>query len=143
MYKDANVASGILQYDGTIGDSVKNLAALPLLFQPGDHWEYSLGVDVLGRLVEGVSGRAVAGFFFTRIFEPLGMKDSFFYVPDNKADRLTTAYTYYDGKGLQRFPDTPIVEDNGAFVYSADYPVKGPKKLFAGGAGLVTSTGDY
>jgi hypothetical protein len=54
MYENANVASGLALYDGTIGDSVKRLAALPLLFNPGDRFEYSLGVDVLGRLVEVV-----------------------------------------------------------------------------------------
>ena len=141
MYEKADVASGLLQYDGTIGDSVKHLAALPLLFNPGDRFEYSLGVDVLGRLVEVVSGKPLDEFFRTRIFEPLGMKDSYFFPPDNKLDRLATAYTYYPDKGLNRFPDTPIRE--GSFVYSADYPSRGPKKLFSGGAGLVSTAMDY
>jgi CubicO group peptidase (beta-lactamase class C family) len=141
LYEKANVASGLLQYDGTIGDSVKNLAALPLLFNPGDRFEYSLGVDVLGRLVEVVSGKPLDEFFRARIFEPLGMKDTYFYPPDNKAARLATAYTYYADKGLNRFPDTPIRE--GSFVYSADYPTRGPKKLFSGGAGLVSTAMDY
>jgi CubicO group peptidase (beta-lactamase class C family) len=141
MYEKANVASGLLPYDGTIGDSVKNLAALPLLFNPGDRFEYSLGVDVLGRLVEVVSGKPLDEFFRTRIFEPLGMKDTYFYPPDNKVARLATAYTYYVDKGLNRFPDTPIRE--GSFVYSADYPTHGPKKLFSGGAGLVSTAMDY
>jgi CubicO group peptidase (beta-lactamase class C family) len=141
MYKDANVAHGLLPYDGTIADSTKNLAALPLLFNPGDKWEYSLGVDVLGRLVEVVSGKPLDEFFRARIFEPLGMKDTYFYPPDNKVNRLATAYTYYDGKGLNRFPDTPISE--GTFSYSADYPIHGPKKLFSGGAGLVSTAADY
>ena len=87
MYKEANVASGILPYNGTIGDSVKRLAALPLLFNPGDRWEYSLGVDVLGRLVEVVSGIPLDEFFRTRIFEPLGMKDTYFY--PHQTTRLT------------------------------------------------------
>ncbi len=141
MYKDANVASGLLPYDGTIADSTKRLAGLPLLFNPGEKFEYSLGVDVLGRLVEVISGKPLDEFFRTRIFEPLGMKDTYFYPPDNKLDRLATAYTYYDDKGLNRFPDTPITE--GPFTYSADYPVRGPKKLFSGGAGLVSTAADY
>jgi CubicO group peptidase (beta-lactamase class C family) len=141
MYEKAGVASGLLQYDGTIGDSTKKLAALPLLFNPGEKWEYSLSVDVLGRLIEVVSGKPLDEFFRTRIFEPLGMKDSYFFVPDVKQSRLATAYTYYADKGLNRFPDTPIRE--GSFVYSADYPVKGPKKLFSGGAGLVSTAMDY
>jgi CubicO group peptidase (beta-lactamase class C family) len=141
MYNDANVASGLMAYDGTIGDSMKRLAALPLLFNPGDRWEYSLGVDVLGRLVEVVSGKPLDEFFRVRIFEPLGMKDTYFFPPDNKLDRLATAYSYDNSKGLSRFPDTPVTE--GLFVYSADYPYRGPKKLFSGGAGLVSTAEDY
>src|SRR5262249_45890764 len=108
---------------------------------PGERWEYSLGVDVLGRLVEVVSGKPLDEFFRTRIFEPLGMKDTYFFPPENKLDRLATAYTYYDGKGLNRFPDTPITE--GPFTYSADYPYRGAKKLFSGGAGLTSTAADY
>jgi len=141
MYEKAGVASGLLEYDGTIADMVTHLAGQPLLFNPGDRFEYSLGVDVLGRLVEVVSGKPLDDFFPTRIFEPLGMKDTYFYPPDNKLDRLATAYTYYPDKGLNRFPDTPIRE--GSFVYSADYPTRGPKKLFSGGAGLVSTAMDY
>jgi len=141
LYEKAKVAHGLLPYDGTIGDNVKRLAPLPLLFNPGERFEYSLGVDVLGRLVEVVSGKPLDEFFRTRIFEPLGMKDTSFFPPENKLDRLTTAYTYYDGKGLNRFPETPITE--GTFTYSADYPYKGAKKLFSGGAGLMSTAEDY
>jgi CubicO group peptidase (beta-lactamase class C family) len=140
MYTNANVAHGLLPYDGTIADNVKRLAALPLLFNPGERWEYSLGVDVLGRLVEVVSGKPLDEFFRTRIFEPLGMKDSYFYPPDDKLARLAAAYTYYEDKGLNRFPDTPITE--GSMTYSADYPLK-QKKLFSGGGGLVSTASDY
>jgi CubicO group peptidase (beta-lactamase class C family) len=140
-YTDAKVAHGLLQYDGTIADNVKNLAAEPLLFNPGDRFEYSLGIDVLGRLIEVVSGKPLDEFFRTRIFEPLGMQDTYFFPPDSKVPRIATAYTYYDGKGLNRFPDAPIVE--GSMIYSADYPYRGPKKLFAGGAGLNSTAMDY
>src|SRR5579859_2408191 len=141
MYNDANVASGLLAYDGTIADSVKRLAAQPLLFNPGERWEYSLGVHVLGRLVEVVSGKPLDEFFRTRIFEPLGMKDTYFYPPDEKVKRLATAYSFDDAKGLSRFPDTTVAE--GLLTYSADYPYHGPKKLFAGGAGPVSTPADY
>lgn len=141
LYKEANVAHGILPYDGTIADSVERLAKLPLLFNPGERWEYGLGVDVLGRLVEVLSGKPLDEFLRTRIFEPLGMKDTYFYPPENKLDRLAAAYTYYPDKGLARFPDTPITE--GTFTYSADYPYRGPKKLFSGGAGLNSTVADY
>ena len=72
--------------------------------QPGERWEYSLGVDVLGRLVEVISGITLDEFFRVRIFEPLGMKDTYFYPPENKLDRLAVAYTYYEGKGSIAFP---------------------------------------
>jgi len=141
MYKDAGVAHGLLQYDGAIGDSVKKLAALPLLFNPGDRFEYSLGIDVLGRLVEVVSGKPLDQFFRERIFEPLSMNDTYFYVPPEKVKRLATAYMWDDEKGLLRFPDKS--KEEGHFIYSADYPYKGPRKLFAGGAGLCSTAGDY
>jgi CubicO group peptidase (beta-lactamase class C family) len=140
-YKAAKVADGLVQYDGTIQDSVKHLAVLPLLFHPGERFEYSLGVDVLGYLVEVLSHQTFNEFLRTRIFEPLGMRDTYFYVPDDKLNRLATAYTWYPGKGLNRFPDTPIVE--GPFSYSADYPYRGPKKLYSGGAGLCSTAMDY
>lgn len=141
MYQTANVGHGMLSYDGTLEDSVKRLAAQPLLFNPGEKWEYGLSTDVLGRLVEVVSGQPLDEFFRTRIFEPLGMKDTYFFPPANKLDRLATAYTYYEGKGLNRFPDIPITE--GPFSYSADYPYRGARKMFSGGAGLVSTAPDY
>jgi CubicO group peptidase (beta-lactamase class C family) len=141
MYKDANVASGILPYDDTIDDCVQRLAKVPLLFNPGERWEYSLSIDVLARLIEVVSGMPLDEFFRTRIFEPLDMKDTFFFPPDNKVGRLAIAYTYYPDKGLNPFPDTPITEDS--LTYSADYHVRRPNKLFSGGAGLNSSAPDY
>jgi CubicO group peptidase (beta-lactamase class C family) len=140
-YKQAHVGSGLLTYDGTLAESIDRLAKQPLLFSPGERWEYGLSVDVLGRLVEVVSGMPFDEFLRTHIFEPLGMKDTYFFPPDNKLDRLAAAYTYYPDKGLNRFPDTPITE--GSFSYSADYPYKGSKKLFSGGAGLTSTTADY
>jgi CubicO group peptidase (beta-lactamase class C family) len=140
-YTEAKVAHGLLQFDGTIGDSVRALAAQPLLFQPGERFEYSLSIDVLGRLIEVVSGKTLDQFLRERVFEPLRMNDTHFFLPEDKVARLATAYTWYEGKGLHRFPDQPIEE--GSFVYSADYPYRGPKKLYAGGAGLCSTAGDY
>ncbi|HSB16266.1 MAG TPA: serine hydrolase domain-containing protein [Bryobacteraceae bacterium] len=140
-YRDAGVAHGLLQYDGTIAESVKRLAAQPLLFHPGDKYEYSLSIDVLGRLVEVVSGKSLDEFFRTRIFEPLGMKDTHFYLPSEKVSRLASVYMRDEGKAISRFPAKPIVE--GPFEYSADYPYRGPKTLFSGGAGLNSTAADY
>ena len=141
FYKEANIASGLLPFDGTIGENVKRLARLPLLFNPGERWNYGLNVDVLGYLIEVVSGKPLDQFLKQRVFDPLGMPDTFFYVPQDKLDRLAAAYTWYEGKGLSPFPETPITE--GTFAYSADYPIHGPKKLFSGGAGLCSTASDY
>jgi CubicO group peptidase (beta-lactamase class C family) len=141
LYNAAKVAHGLLPYDGTIQENVERLAGVPLLFNPGERWEYGLGVDVLGRLVEVVSGRPLDEFLRMRIFEPLGMKDTCFYPPESALERLAVAYTFYKDKGLNRFPETPITE--GPFVYSADYPYRGPRKLFSGGAGLTSTAMDY
>jgi CubicO group peptidase (beta-lactamase class C family) len=141
-YRDAGVSGGLIQNEGTIGDAVKKLASQPLLFQPGDAWEYSLADDVLGYLVEVVSGMPLDKFFQERIFKPLGMKDTYFFLPDDKVPRLATAYTYYPGKGLQPILDKQVVID-GDFTYSADYPYRGPRTYFSGGAGLSSTAEDY
>jgi len=140
-YIENDIGHGLAKHEGTIGQAVKKLAGLPLLFHPGDEWEYSLSDDVLGYLVEVVSGMTLDKFFKDRIFEPLGMKDTCFFLPEEKTSRLATAYTYYNEKGLQRFPDTPIKE--GDLLYSADYPYSGPKTYFSGGGGLCSTAEDY
>ena len=124
MYEKANVASGLLQYDGTIGDSVKHLADCPCCSIRAIVGNTAWASTCWAGWWKSRLAKPLDEFFRTRIFEPLGMKDSYFYPPDNKLDRLATAYTYYADKGLNRFPDTPIRED-GSFVYSADYPSKG------------------
>src|SRR5437667_2581919 len=141
-YSNAGIGSGLLQQEGTIGDAVKKLAAVPLLFQPGDAWEYSLADDVLGYLVEVVSGMPLAEFFRQRIFQPLGMKDTAFFLPDEKVPRLATAYTYYPEKGLQPILEKQAVKE-GQFSYSADYPYRGPRTYFSGGGGLCSTAEDY
>ncbi|HZO98739.1 MAG TPA: serine hydrolase domain-containing protein [Terriglobia bacterium] len=141
-YRDAGVGSGLLQQEGTIGDAVKKLAKLPLLFQPGDTWEYSLADDVLGYLVEVVSGMPLDKFLEERIFKPLGMKDTEFFLSEAKVPRLASAYTYYPDKGLQPIRDGQVVKE-GDFSYSADYPYNGPKTYFSGGGGLCSTAEDY
>jgi len=142
VYRDAGIGTGLLQQEGTIGDGVKKLAAQPLLFQPGDAWEYSLADDVLGYLVERVSGMPLDKFFGERIFKPLGMKDTCFFLPADKVPRLATAYTYYPEKGLQPILDKQVVKE-GESTYSADYPYRGPHTYFSGGGGLCSTAEDY
>jgi CubicO group peptidase (beta-lactamase class C family) len=141
-YRDAGISHGLFPQEGTIGDAVKKLAAIPLLFQPGDAWEYSLADDVLGYLVEVVSGMKLDQFLVERIFKPLGMKDTCFFIPDDKLARLATAYSYIPEKGLQPILEKQTIEE-GAFVYSSDYPYRGPRTYFSGGGGLCSTAEDY
>jgi CubicO group peptidase (beta-lactamase class C family) len=69
-------------------DFIADLAPLPLAFQPGQRWEYSVATDVLSRLIEGVSGQTFGTFIPSRIFEPLGMAETDFHVPESKTSRL-------------------------------------------------------
>ncbi len=135
-YREASIGHGLFPQEGSIGDAVRKLASLPLLFQPGEAWEYSLSDDVLGYLVEVISGMTLDQFFRERIFKPMGMKDTCFFVPEEKLTRLATAYTYYPAKGLQPFAEKQVVEE-GAFVYSSDYPYHGPRTYFSGGGGCA------
>jgi CubicO group peptidase (beta-lactamase class C family) len=140
-YREAGIG-GLLQQEGSTGDSIKKLASLPLLFQPGDAWEYSLSDDVLGYLIEKISGMPLDRFFGERIFKPLGMKDSYFFLPDDKTPRLAAAYTYYPDKGLQPLSEGKVIQE-GNFGYSSDYPYRGPRTYFSGGGGLCSTAEDY
>jgi CubicO group peptidase (beta-lactamase class C family) len=141
-YREAGIGTGLLQQEGSTGDSVKKLASLPLLFQPGDAWEYSLADDVLGYLVEKISGMPLDRFYEERIFKPLGMSNSYFFLPDGKVSRLGAAYGYTPEKGLQLIPENMVVKD-GDFSYSSDYPYRGPRTYFSGGGGLCSTAEDY
>jgi len=141
-YCDANVGSGLKQQEGTIGEGVKRLATIPLLFQPGDDWEYSLADDVLGRLVEVVSGMPFDKFLQERLFRPLGMKDTSLFLPDEKVPRLATAYAYDEQKGLHPILENQVMEEGG-FQFTADYPYRGPHTYFSGGGGLCSTAEDY
>ena len=141
MYTENSMGHGLIQQEGTIGDAVKRLARLPLMFHPGEQWMYGVSDDVLGYLVEVISGMTLNEFFQERIFSPLGMKDTYFFLSEEQASRLATAYAYFEDKGLQRFPDKPL--SLGDLLYSADYPYNGPNTYFSGGGGLCSTAEDY
>jgi CubicO group peptidase (beta-lactamase class C family) len=118
---------------GTAGDldrTVDAIASLPLAFDPGSRWNYSLGVDVLGRVVEVVSGRTLAEFFQERIFEPLGMDDTGFHVQPEDLDRFTAAYAP-SPTGLR------VGESN------VDGQHTRPAQWYSGGGGLTSTASDY
>lgn len=110
---------------------VAELGKLPLEFSPGTQWNYSVATDVLGAVVQRVSGMPLDQFFATRIFQPLGMHDTFFAVPDDKVDRLTDCYTFVPGKGR-------IMYDRGEASAWGRMP-----RLVSGGGGLVSTALDY
>jgi len=141
MYKQAGITHGLLPDDSTIAVKMKKLASIPLLHQPGEAWEYGLSVDVLGRVVEVVSGKTLEEFFEQRIFEPLGMGDTHFFIPHGKMDRLAAVYAPKPGGGLKELDSEPVVE--GSLVYSADHPYAGQRRYFSGGGGLCSTVGDY
>src|SRR3546814_2499700 len=88
IFQKANATDLFVTEEVYIGDFVKKLAKLPLHHDPGERYTYSLGLDVLGYLTEIVSGVPFDRFLRERLFDPLGMDDTWFYLPDEKADRL-------------------------------------------------------
>ena len=118
-------------HDETIGEAIQRLAKLPLHGQPGEAWQYGFSADVLGYLVEVVSGQPLDRFFEERIFRPLQMRDTCFFLPPEKAARLAPVY------GLEK--GQLVLKETSA---TSDY-VRGPRKCFSGGAGLLSTAGDY
>ncbi len=133
LYHKAGVTDLFTTEPITIQQSVEKLASLPLHHHPGDAYVYSEGLDVLGYFIEVISGKPFDVFLRERIFEPLGMKDTGFYLPESKAKRLVTVHTRTDGKWAA-FPTT---------FYDPAYPIKGAKTFFSGGAGLSSTALDY
>jgi CubicO group peptidase (beta-lactamase class C family) len=141
LYAQAGITDGLSPSEGTIAENVKKIAAQPLLFQPGSAWEYGLNTDVLGRVIEVASGKDLDTFFRERVFKPLGLRDTAFFPPKDQLPRLAALYTVGADKSLQRVGDEPVTA--GTLVYSANYPYKGSKTYFSGGAGLVSTAADY
>jgi CubicO group peptidase (beta-lactamase class C family) len=115
----------------TSAEFVKRLAAIPLVREPGTAWDYGFGTDVLGRIVEIISGQTLAEFFEQRIFQPLRMVDTGFYVSPAKRDRLVAIYSLTLNGTIQRM--TGAIQDG----------FREPPKMFWGGAGLTSTVFDY
>ena len=134
---NAYAAAGVHDPRLSLAQMVQKLAALPLAFQPGEAWEYSLATDVLGRLVEVVSGLSLGDFFQQRICGPLGMVDTAFWVPEAKRDRMTALYGGVDfmdptQPGLKRLDQLPYP---GAYTSPTGFRQ-------SGGGGLVSTLDD-
>ena len=119
-----------------LGDKIKALGKLPLAHQPGEKFTYGLNVDVLGYLVEVLSGESLDQYFQKHIFEPLGMTDTYFYLPSSKFERLVTVYTEDDRHHFVKWTDQTLLG------IAVNYPmVEGT--YFSGGAGLSSTIKDY
>jgi CubicO group peptidase (beta-lactamase class C family) len=133
IYHKAGITDLFTTEDISIEESVKKLAGLPLHHTPGEKFTYSEGLDVLGYFIEVVSGLPFDKFLKTRIFDPLGMTDTWFYLPESKHNRLVKVQHKVDGV-WEKYPVT---------FYDTDYPIKGAKRFFSGGAGLSSTAKDY
>jgi CubicO group peptidase (beta-lactamase class C family) len=120
--------------DETIASVVEKIAMLPFDAQPGEAYVYGYNTDILGAIVEKVSGKPLDVFFRERIFEPLKMVDTYFFLPPEKRDRLATVYAAKEDGSIVRAPEPGMGQ--GAYV-------DGPRKCFGGGAGLVSTAADY
>ena len=135
IYTKHRIPSGLGYFDDNLLERMKALGKLPLSFEPGTKWQYGLNTDLLGCLIEVISGMNLEEFFRKNIFDPLGMKDTYFNVPRSKADRLATVYTE---DSLHR-----IIKWSHEFRrIDPDYPVMN-KQYFSGGAGLSSTAFDY
>ncbi len=141
LYKEAGIVDGLSEMKGTVADTVKKLAALPLMHHPGERFSYGLNTDVLGVVVEVVSRQTLAEFFRTRIFEPLQMSDTYFALPAAKRDRLAAVYNQMPDFSIRKMGDQ--VDERAYLAYSATYPNQQPHTYFSGGAGLVSTITDY
>ncbi len=119
--------------DDTTESLIKRLAALPLIYQPGEEWQYSAATDVVGRLVEVISGQTLDEFFKQRIFKPLQMNDTHFFLDDTQGGRLTAQYTPGENNKIQL---QDPASDKSRWI-------TGNKKVFRGAGGLISTAHDY
>ena len=140
IYAKAGVYGGIgLSAGMKLSTNILRLAKLPLMHSPGEKWTYGLNTDVLGYLVEVLTGLSLDEYFKKKIFEPLGMKDTYFYIPKEKQSRLANLYAEDSLQHIVKMPET--IQLNGNFY--RDYPnIKGGS-FYSGGGGLVSTAYDY
>jgi len=138
-YVDAGIIDGVTAKKITLASQMETLAKQPLMFEPGSQFAYGLSTDLLGYLVEVISGQSLQQFFAEEIFAPLDMQDSYFYLPEKKAGRLATLYADVGEHGLivSKGDESSIILDDPL------YPVAGARTYFSGGAGLSSTASDY
>ncbi len=140
IYAKAGVVGGIgVQAGMTLSTNMLALAKLPLLHQPGEKWTYGLNTDLLGYLIEVVSGMSLDAYFKKYIFDPIGMSDTYFYLPKEKQGRLAMLHTEDNVKHAIPMPD--VIRINGQF--DRDYPNTVGGTFYSGGGGLASTALDY
>lgn len=138
IYAKHRLTPGLGIQDDNLLDAMNRLAALPLMHQPGEKFTYGLNTDLLGCLVEVISGQTLDEFFRKRIFEPLGMNDTYFTVPQAKAGRMVVLHREEEEGKFVRATSQMLNQKE----VSPDYPLQ-PTTYFSGGAGLSSTIKDY
>jgi CubicO group peptidase (beta-lactamase class C family) len=136
IYAKNKISGGLGVKDQKLSDAMTRLGTLPLFFQPGEKWMYGANTDVLGYLVEVWSGKTLEQFFSERIFKPLGMNDTYFNVPQDKASRLVNFFVEGNDGVIKKEEKT-----FGGFL-DMNFPIQ-PHEYFSGGGGLSSSITDY
>jgi CubicO group peptidase (beta-lactamase class C family) len=137
VYVENGIIDGLTEKAVKLEDQMVKLAEMPLLFDPGTAWNYGLNTDLLGRLVEVVSGKPLDQYFADEIFIPLQMTDTHFYLPSKDHDRLVSLYAAVDDD-LVPYTDESMVD-----LGDTNYPRVGARTYFSGGAGLSSTAYDY
>jgi len=140
IYYKNKINGGIGTPYSTLKDVIARLAKLPLMVQPGEEFYYGLNTDVLGYLIEVISGLPLDKYLQQKIFEPLGMKDTYFFLPKEKQARLVSLYTQQGSQAKLQIQDS-LISLNGTF--SRDFPKTPNGTYFSGGAGLASTAYDY
>ena len=140
IYYKNKINGGIGTPYSTLKEVITRLAKLPLMVQPGEEFYYGLNTDVLGYLVEVISGIPLDKFLQQKIFEPLGMKDTYFFLPKEKQSRLVSLYTQLGSQSRLKIQDS-LISLNG--IFSRDFPKTPNGSFFSGGAGLSSTAYDY
>jgi CubicO group peptidase (beta-lactamase class C family) len=134
LFKKYNLDKPLNGSYATLAEEVAQIAQMPLMHQPGERFSYGLSTNVIGALIEKISGLRLDQYLLKNIFEPLGMKDTYFYLPKNKQDRLVKLYA--------KSSDTSLAEISPV-LFNADYPLQKNSKYFSAIGGLVSTTYDY
>jgi CubicO group peptidase (beta-lactamase class C family) len=135
IYAKAGIPSGLGVVDYDLRERMEALAKLPLVHQPGEKWTYGLSVDLIGCLIEVISGMSLEDYLRATVLGPLGMKDTWFNVPAERAGRLTTVYWEDSLHHVVRWTKEKTMID-------PEYPLA-HKRYFSGGAGLTSTAWDY